>query len=911
MSEQQQQSSCLQPTSASTTGQKVNLQRMEQRSHQVNGGTKKSRSKADSADPSSERMRRPTSPNSLNSQQSSRAAGSTASSSQQKVRSNHGSQIVSQSDSNTQQALNGIESKETLSSLNKRVNQRIGSASNHNRKAAKDSCDPPSEGSISRPLRTGTLTIRSKEKVNLNQTIARNRPHLPKSSLMDAKNPNGAECKSSSSSGDVVLNPDSASDDINANIQTTESTTESTTKSNAKSLLKKTSSIPKLNGSNYSLQPSSSSSKVDKDVQIISRDRTPSSTSIPVAVHSANVTPVHRAKERHQIIDQKPPTGQSSSHHLQTSSSTSHANQPKNKSIEALSSEAASSRTSSAAGTKSRKAKSNMGDVQSKADKQEKPSRSTKGSQAAIAAQAAADAAELLLKEKEAEIRDLNGKVIELKQLLEKEEKENSEKQAVIESMSEAVCEKECDLLDHQRKIRELEELFISGQEKEVELLQLNESKDQIIQDKSCELREERNRIIELENIIKSDKDKRVRGLREQIKNLQNDVSSLNAVIEMKDEKIRSLNLQVMEFEESLKELPSLKQSYDVLKQKFEQVMISVERKDEKIKRLIFENETFKSQIESTAKMSKRLSMRNEELEFALSESSFVSGRIGSPLTTCSATGTPIAKSKSHSHVKSTHRKPQKSASGLITSKSMVNADAIGFDPSDESNEAESSSGTSLGDDVNQNRRPTSSNSGPSSSSSNHNSSSASRDKQPTPPPVFISSSFSTGHVSAAVGAEDGSQSSWIGTPFPTPREKFRERHLKKMKEKLMSAHKIDQTPYDHPSKERHDQASDEPSSESGVLTSSSSSTPTPVGRKTRSKSESECLVSGGRDHFLELHMNRMRGLEADNSLTEVRTPDKLVMGEDDLCDLSIENQTFTAEELASDLEKDVSLDSH
>lgn len=164
------------------------------------------------------------------------------------------------------------------------------------------------------------------------------------------------------------------------------------------------------------------------------------------------------------------------------------------------------------------------------------------------------------------------------------------------------------------------------------DLLSQMDEKDRRILEKSSEITTLQNEIKSLESNLKQDKDKRVRALQDKVKSLQSEVSSLNVVLELKDDKIKTLNRQLMELEETCKELPATKSSIGLLRQKLEQLEISLENKNQQIKSLLQENESLKSATEYSVREKKRLSLRNEELEFALSESCYATPDVKSAI---------------------------------------------------------------------------------------------------------------------------------------------------------------------------------------------------------------------------------------------------------------------------------------
>lgn len=134
----------------------------------------------------------------------------------------------------------------------------------------------------------------------------------------------------------------------------------------------------------------------------------------------------------------------------------------------------------------------------------------------------------------------------------------------------------------------------------------------------------------ELEDSLKQDKDKRVRALREKCQRLEAEVSSLNVVLELRDDSISKMRGMQMELEARCEELVPTRAALKVVKQKLEQLEITLDHRQETIKALTEENETLKAATETTFRDRKRLSLRNEELEFALTES-FYGTPVGTP----------------------------------------------------------------------------------------------------------------------------------------------------------------------------------------------------------------------------------------------------------------------------------------
>jgi hypothetical protein len=151
-------------------------------------------------------------------------------------------------------------------------------------------------------------------------------------------------------------------------------------------------------------------------------------------------------------------------------------------------------------------------------------------------------------------------------------------------------------------------------------LLQLDE-KDKVIENRQNDIKRMEEKIKDLESCFKQEKDKRLKGLQEKLKSSECEVHSLNSVLELKDERIRALNHRVMQMEEEVKEFPGVKQTLRVLQQRVEQLEVSLKNKNDQLSQLMDENISLQSKAENSIREKKRLSIRNEELEFALTES--------------------------------------------------------------------------------------------------------------------------------------------------------------------------------------------------------------------------------------------------------------------------------------------------
>ena len=207
-------------------------------------------------------------------------------------------------------------------------------------------------------------------------------------------------------------------------------------------------------------------------------------------------------------------------------------------------------------------------------------------------------------------------------------------------------------LLDmHEREIKVLQDKHafqIKSQDDNYRkiLLQIDE-KDKVIENRQNDIHRLEERILDLESCMKQEKDKRVKALQDKLKSSVCEVESLNAVLELKDDKIRSLNHRVMEMEEEVKDFPGLRQNMRLLQQKVEQLEVSLANKNDQLTRLLNENANLQTQAETSIREKKRLSLRNEELEFALTESFMSSSVANSSVSHVNTFSTPaVVKNK-------------------------------------------------------------------------------------------------------------------------------------------------------------------------------------------------------------------------------------------------------------------------
>ncbi|CAG2105721.1 unnamed protein product [Medioppia subpectinata] len=148
------------------------------------------------------------------------------------------------------------------------------------------------------------------------------------------------------------------------------------------------------------------------------------------------------------------------------------------------------------------------------------------------------------------------------------------------------------------------------------------------IEEKTTELNETKqtkeeltNRLNQMEANIMNDKSKKFKYLSEKSKQLELEVESLKVVMEMKNEKIHTLERKMIETQEKINELPFAKESIRSLQQQIETLQITLDRKIHQFNQLTREHHDLQCLYEKEMREKRRLSMKNEELAFHLSES--------------------------------------------------------------------------------------------------------------------------------------------------------------------------------------------------------------------------------------------------------------------------------------------------
>jgi len=163
-------------------------------------------------------------------------------------------------------------------------------------------------------------------------------------------------------------------------------------------------------------------------------------------------------------------------------------------------------------------------------------------------------------------------------------------------------------------------ELEICQQNRNQLLNEIEDSKSQLNQTKQLKDALE-SKINQIEENIMNDKDKKFKYLTEKTKQLEIEVDSLKVVMDMKNEKIHTLERQMIETQEKINELPMAKETIRGLQQQIENLQVTLERKIHQFNQLTREHEDLKNEYDREMREKRRLSMKNEELAYHLSES--------------------------------------------------------------------------------------------------------------------------------------------------------------------------------------------------------------------------------------------------------------------------------------------------
>jgi hypothetical protein len=163
-------------------------------------------------------------------------------------------------------------------------------------------------------------------------------------------------------------------------------------------------------------------------------------------------------------------------------------------------------------------------------------------------------------------------------------------------------------------------ELQLCQQNRDQLLNEIKDKNDELYQTK--QLKDELEvKITQMEENIMNDKDKRFKYLTEKTKQQELEVESLKVVMDMKNEKIHTLERQMIETQEKINELPLAKETIRGLQQQIENLQVTLERKIHQFNQLTAEHEDLKTEYDREMREKRRLSMKNEELAFHLSES--------------------------------------------------------------------------------------------------------------------------------------------------------------------------------------------------------------------------------------------------------------------------------------------------
>lgn len=134
------------------------------------------------------------------------------------------------------------------------------------------------------------------------------------------------------------------------------------------------------------------------------------------------------------------------------------------------------------------------------------------------------------------------------------------------------------------------------------------------------EIEELRKKVINLEKSLLQGDDKKMKAISSKMQFMTNEIQSLKDVLELKENEARNLKIALAQKEDIENELQSCKQINKNLNQKLEQMEISLGQKSKTVNELKFENESLIERFNKEKQERRRISLRNEELEFAISE---------------------------------------------------------------------------------------------------------------------------------------------------------------------------------------------------------------------------------------------------------------------------------------------------
>lgn len=132
-----------------------------------------------------------------------------------------------------------------------------------------------------------------------------------------------------------------------------------------------------------------------------------------------------------------------------------------------------------------------------------------------------------------------------------------------------------------------------------------------------------------LEESLTKDKDARVKYAQEKITQLQKDVDSLNSVLEMRLERIHALEKDSLLLMETQNELETQKDTNKALSQQLESLNAALDKRREQYENLFAEHEKIRQELNRERKERRRMTMKTEQLEFALNESCATESNMG------------------------------------------------------------------------------------------------------------------------------------------------------------------------------------------------------------------------------------------------------------------------------------------
>lgn len=132
-----------------------------------------------------------------------------------------------------------------------------------------------------------------------------------------------------------------------------------------------------------------------------------------------------------------------------------------------------------------------------------------------------------------------------------------------------------------------------------------------------------------LEESLTKDKDARVKYAQEKVTQLQKDVDSLNSVLEIRLEKIHSLERDSILLTETQNELETQKDANKTLNQQIESLNAALDKRREQYENLFAEHEKMRQELVRERKERRRMTMKTEQLEYALNESCATESNMG------------------------------------------------------------------------------------------------------------------------------------------------------------------------------------------------------------------------------------------------------------------------------------------